>query len=160
MTEEWRNIKGFEGLYQVSNLGHVKSLNYLRKGISSYLTPLFNHDYYLVNLYKDKKVYHFKVHRLVAEAFLPNPNNLPQVNHKDENKLNNSVDNLEWCDQTYNIRYSKAVKVGKFKNNELIKVYSAMADVKLDGHLPSKVCQCCKGEYGRKHHHGFEWHYI
>ena len=100
--EEWKDIKGYEGLYQISNKGRVKSL--YNKG--KILTPGKDKDgYSIVSLYKNKIKKTNKVHRLVAQAFLSNPDNLPQVNHKDENKLNNCVENLEWCSVEYNINY-------------------------------------------------------
>lgn len=107
-NEEWRDIKGFEGLYVVSTLGRVFSIK--RK---IFLSNSYKNDYHSVSLVKDGKIYYRKVHRLVAETFIPNPNNLPFVNHKDENKNNNNVDNLEWCDCKYNNLYS--IKLGKKK---------------------------------------------
>ena len=98
MKERWIAIEGYKGLYEVSNLGRVKSL------ISNGLILKQSKDkdgYYIVSLKRKS----FRVHRLVAIAFIPNPNNLAQVNHKDEDKTNNCVDNLEWCDATYNINY-------------------------------------------------------
>lgn len=114
MIEEWRDIEGYEGLYQVSNLGRVKSLARTaidRRGIPHYvneriLKQAFDKDgYCLVGLHKDRKIKSGKVHRLVASAFIDNPHNLPEVNHKDENKSNNNVENLEWCTPKYNINY-------------------------------------------------------
>ena len=109
MTEEiWKDIDGYEGLYKVSNLGRVKSLNYLRKGIEKERIPNKNNSGYLiVGLHKDGKIKNFLIHRLVAEAFIENVNDLPQVNHKDENKLNNCVENLEWCSAKYNSNYGE-----------------------------------------------------
>lgn len=104
--EIWKDIKGYEGLYQVSNKGRVKSLNYRRIGKEGILKGRPDKDGYLrIGLYKNKKQKPFYIHRLVAIAFLPNPNNLPQVNHKDENKENNHVENLEWCTSEYNNNY-------------------------------------------------------
>ena len=115
MIEEiWRPIEGYEGLYEVSNTGQVRSLNRYVKGKGkSYrlqkgkmLSPIKNKDGYLqVNLCCNGKNKMFLVHRLSAQAFLPNPDNLPEINHKDEDKTNNIVDNLEWCDRSYNNNY-------------------------------------------------------
>ena len=111
--EIWKDIKGFEGKYQVSNLGNVKSLpkytyskGYPQLRKEKILKPAKTgkHRNYLAVGLNDGK--HYKVHRLVADAFIPNPNNYPQVNHKDENPLNNCVDNLEWCTNQYNTKYS------------------------------------------------------
>ena len=102
--EEWRDIQGYEGLYMVSNLGRVKSLNYHRTGKERIMKPSDNgHGYLFVVLCKDGKDKNCRINRLVAQAFLPNPDNLPEVNHKDENKYNNCVENLEWCDRSYNV---------------------------------------------------------
>ena len=110
MEEIWKDIKGYEGLYKVSNLGRVKSVhfNHSKKVTEKILKPIKDRDGYVdAFLYKNGKVKHFKMHRLVAEAFIPNPNNLPQINHIDENVNNNRVDNLEWCTVGYNINYGK-----------------------------------------------------
>lgn len=106
---------GYEGKYEVSNLGRVRSLNYLRTGKAKLLKQqLDKHGYKRVGLYEDGKAKSLLVHRLVAMAFLPNPNNLPMVNHKDENKTNNNVSNLEWCTVSYNNNYgTRNERVGK-----------------------------------------------
>ena len=98
--EEWKNIIGYEGLYEVSNMGNVRNVRR-----NTLLRFSKNQGYIQVYLYKNGIRTGFKVHRLVALTFIPNPDNLPQVNHKDEDKTNNSVDNLEWCDHKYNINY-------------------------------------------------------
>lgn len=105
--EEWKDIPDYEGKYQVSNMGRVKSLNYARRKQVKVLRPGIEktRGYLSVTLLKDGKQKTKPVHRLVAIAFIPNPNDLPQVNHKDENKLNNCVDNLEWCNAKYNCNY-------------------------------------------------------
>ena len=106
--EIWKDIEGYEGLYQVSNLGRVKSLGFDKwhKGrlIKAHFDGLKH--YLFVQLYKNGVCKKINVHRLVATAFVPNPNNLPQVNHKDEGKTNNQADNLEWCTNKYNINYN------------------------------------------------------
>lgn len=110
MIEEWRSVIGYEGLYEVSNTGRVRSLDrcvkysngqiHLYKG--KILSPVIKDNGYLVvNLQRRT----FYIHRLVTEAFIPNPDNLIEVNHKDEDKTNNSVDNLEWCDHKYNVNF-------------------------------------------------------
>lgn len=122
MEEIWKDIAGYEGLYQVSNLGRVKSLDrtvqYFRNGKLE--TKIFKSKimkqnytsagYLMIYLRKDGKDKYNAVHRLVAQAFIPNPNNLPCVNHKDEVKDNNSVNNLEWCTHIYNCNYGTAIE--------------------------------------------------
>lgn len=122
--EEWRDIKGYEGLYQVSNLGRVKSLSKYHKTKSGYfskeriLKQIYNdRGYKLVGLSKEWKKEKIFVHRLVAEAFISNPNNYLQVNHINEfEKDNNRVENLEWCDAKYNCNYGTRNKRIKEKN--------------------------------------------
>ena len=114
MEEEWRDIKGYENLYQVSNKGRVKSLgngksNYSKERLLK--TRKNKRGYIQVNFSKDGKIKMFYVHRLVAETFIPNPNNYPVINHRDETPCNNCVENLEWCTQKYNVNYG----TGKFR---------------------------------------------
>ena len=105
--EVWKDIEGYEGLYQISNLGNVVSLNYALRGYSSLLKPKINpHGYAWVDLRKNNTSKPMLIHRLVALAFLDNPNNYPFINHKDENPLNNNLENLEWCTHEYNVHYS------------------------------------------------------
>lgn len=117
MIEIWRDIKGFEELYQVSNFGRIKSLEkYVKCNGGSFrikkeqiLKPGKSKTGYLnVVLRKNNISYTYYVHRLVAEAFLPNPNNWLYINHKDENKHNNKANNLEWCTKKYNTNYGNA----------------------------------------------------
>ena len=105
----WKDIPGFEGKYQVSNTGQVRTLNYKRTGQTKILKQgIGTHGYKIINLYKNHSSKTYTVHRLVAQAFIPNPNNYPVVNHKDENKHNNAVWNLEWASYSYNINYGTA----------------------------------------------------
>ena len=104
--ENWKPVKGYDELYEVSDIGRVRSLCAKQ---SMYLRILTQHidkyGYLSVRLFYEGRRKRFSVHRLVAQAFIPNPNNLPQVNHKDEDKTNNAAGNLEWCDAKYNCNY-------------------------------------------------------
>lgn len=111
IAEEWRDIAGYEGLYQVSNLGRVKSLPKYNIKDPKILSLINVKNYHNVNLFRDKTQRRHQVHRLVAKAFLPNPDNLPVVNHIDGNGLNNNVENLEWCTQSYNTVH--AIRIGR-----------------------------------------------
>ena len=169
----------YEG-FEVSNLGRIKSLNYRRTGKPKLMTLFETTNGYLrVALSKNKKKDWCYVHRLVAETFIPNPNNLPQVNHKDENKKNNfvflnedgSVDkeksNLEWkshkgnCNHgTRNERIAKArsKKVLQFTlDGELIREWPSVAECERNGFNKGKVSECCNGK--RKTYKGFIWKY-
>lgn len=114
MIEEWRPVIGYEGLYEVSSYGRVRSLDkydsmnrFLRGRILRLFTDGLG--YLRAQLYSNSKRKSFLVHRLVAQAFIPNPDNLPQVNHIDENPSNDNVDNLEWCDGKYNVNYGTRI---------------------------------------------------
>lgn len=116
MIEEWKEIKDYEGYYLVSNLGRVKSKNRVVTRGNNHITLseriiksfVNNRGYEMVSLHKDGCKTSFLVHRLVAIAFLPNPFNFPYINHKDENPLNNNLENLEWCSQEYNVNYGNS----------------------------------------------------
>ena len=117
MIEEWKDVKGYEGLYQVSSLGGVKRVTTGRilKGCKN------SKGYLLVNLYKNSIVSNNTIHRLVAEAFIPNPDNKPQVNHIDEDKTNNKVSNLEWMTAKENINHgTHNERAGKTKSIPII----------------------------------------
>lgn len=173
--EEWRDISKLGGSYQVSNLGRVRSLTrrtpnrggwQTRKG--QILKPEKARNGYLrITLWTNGKPKHYLIHRLVAQTFLPNPHNFPQVNHKDENKLNNCISNLEWCSEKYNKNYGtfkKRVAKAKAKpviqldlNGKTIKIWSSTKECSKNNFVPSDVAKCCRGE--RKVHKGFMWRY-
>lgn len=159
MKEIWKDIPGYENLYQVSNLGRIKSLNYQNKGISKILKQAKDYDgYCLVSLSKNGKHITKKVHRLVAETFLGN--SALQVNHKDENKNNNTLNNLEFCTPKYNTRYSVAKKVLQIDDKgNIIKEWNCIRDIEKEmGLNHSNICSCCKGKLYNKVG-GFIWKY-
>ena len=129
MEEIWRGIQGYEGLYEVSNLGRVKSCERMCKTgrqLAEHLLPekilkprLEKDGYLRIGLYKDSKPKFFNIHRLVAQAFIPNPANKPFINHLDCNRQNNCVDNLEWVTHKENIQYRE--KMGNGKGTENLK---------------------------------------
>lgn len=126
-TEIWKPVVGYEDLYEVSNLGQIRSLGNTRgpsrfKGkITILRTEASWVGHLRVQLRKDGKSKHYYVHRIVAAAFLPNPDKLPIINHKDCNPKNNNVDNLEWCTQKYNANYAgaKEKKAASFKRSNI-----------------------------------------
>lgn len=110
--EIWKDVVGYEGLYQVSNMGRVRSLGHDKWHKGRIIKSHFDgkKHYKFVSLHKKGKSKRFNIHRLVAIAFVPNPNNYPQVNHKNEIKTDNRATNLEWCTAQYNINYGSAMK--------------------------------------------------
>lgn len=162
MIEEWKDIPSYPGMYEVSNLGRVRRNGKILKPIKD------RYGYLLVNLYKNGIVRKFLVHRLVALAFLPNPQNLPQVNHKDENKTNNCLDNLEWCDSKYNNNYGTRLKkvslslskpILQFsKTGEFIREYESGVEAeRITGIYQESISMCCSGN--RSSAGGFVWKY-
>lgn len=165
----WTDIDGYEGLYKASIDGDVKSLitgkiRKLRKGTNGYL---------LVDLYKDGKGKTYLVHRLVAQAFIPNPDNLPEVNHIDEDKTNNRVENLEWCTRQYNNNWGTAIQRAAEKNingkrskaviaidpktGKVAAEFPSTMEAERNGYCSSNVAACCRGkQYSAK---GFIWCY-
>ena len=107
MTEIWKPVVGWENLYEVSNLGNIRTLHYKKPYL---MHPTVDQKGYMRISFvapNTKKYKRYGVHRVVAEAFIPNPEKLPQINHKDEDKTNNHIDNLEWCTGKYNCNYGK-----------------------------------------------------
>ena len=156
-----KDIKNYEGLYGITSCGKVWS--YRNK---KFLEPWDNgNGYLLVTLCKDNQKKNYKIHRLVAEAYLPNPENLPQINHKDENKANNCLQNLEWCDAKYNVNYGNCIERSSSKHKkailqftldgEFIREWECASDVGKE--VQSNICHCLKGKY--KSAYGFVWKY-
>ena len=153
MEEIWRDVVDYEGLYKISNLGDVFS--YYSNRI---LSPGTTRDgYKYVFLFKNKKKKLYTIHRLVAESFLDNPNNLPCINHKDENTLNNNVDNLEWCTIQYNnthnnihIRKAKLLAKHVFRYNkygEMLEEYEAVNEAaRILNASSGDSTDCCNGK--------------
>ncbi len=177
MNEEWRPVKGYEGLYEVSDLGRVRSLNWCGSGTMKVLV-LGSHSagYKQIYLHKDGNKKPHSVHRLVAESFLPNPKNLPQVNHKDLNKTNNCVENLEWCTASQNAihyRRNSIIAVGtrsSKKRNTCRPITQFDADGNIIGNWENcltikhscgynqtSIFECCEGK--RKTAYGYIWRY-
>lgn len=146
MIEIWKDIKNYEGYYQISNLGNIKSLERIVKVNNNgdfgkkqerVLKPhLQNNGYYYITLYKGNKRKNNLIHRLVADAFIDNPNNYPIINHKDENKQNNNVENLEWCTYSYNVNYGTAIE----RANENKKDYAVSDETR------KKISEANKGK--------------
>lgn len=178
MQEIWKDIVDYEGLYQVSNLGNVKSIGRWidakckgkRWQEEKILKPSVEGQGYLfVSLCKNGKVKFFKVHRLVAQAFISNPNNYPCVNHINEIKDNNKVENLEWCTVKYNNNYNgrqKRIAAKRKKitlqinpnTNEIIAEFPSLNEVEIQtGIRKSNISKCCNGK--RNIAGGFKWRY-
>ena len=174
-NEVWKDIEGYPG-YQVSNLGRVRSLNYSHTGQVRVLKPGRNSSGYLfVNLCKNGKHKLCTVHRLVAIAFIPNPDNLPEVNHINEDKTDNRVENLSWVSHVQNCRHgTRNKRVAEFLTNRpdyskrvaqytldgtLVAIYpSAREAARQTGFKRPNISNCCLGNY--KTAYGYIWRYI
>ena len=168
MNEIWKDIEGYEGRYQVSNLGNVKSLNYKHTGKEKLLKKCFlgkDKRYLVVTLYNETKRKNFKIHRLVANAFIPNPEGLPQVNHKDENPENNVWTNLEWCDQKYNNSYGTHNERSAISRGKAVRCIETGEEHPSVSHAAraTGICRttigfCCNGKL--KTAGGYHWEFI
>ena len=158
MIEEWKDIEGYEGLYQISSLGRVKSLNYKHTGKEKILEPIKNRYGYLqVNLWKNGKGKTNRVNRLVAESFIPNPEGKPEVDHINKIKTDNMVSNLRWVTSIENKNNGQSKKVICVETGVIYT--SVMEAQRQTGANNSHIIQCCKGKK-YKTTNGFHWQYV
>jgi len=189
--EIWKDIEGYEGLYQVSNFGRIKSLSrkfyttnngYVITKTKILKTGLSHNGYHLISISnKNKKRKTFRVNRLIALCFIPNPNNLPEVNHKDGNKNNNNASNLEWCTRSYNCKHayktglhkgawkdkfgkdnkaSKRVHKINFKTDKILETYDSITIAsEKTGIERTCINRVCNGSRNAKTAGGFKWRF-
>lgn len=173
MDEIWKDIEGYEGLYQVSNLGRVKA--FAKKGLpqDKILSCANSNSYRMIYLRKNGKRSYHSVHRLVAKAFIPNPKELPFVNHKNEKKADNRAVNLEWCDAKYNTNYGTCIKrraraqtnrhgaisvIQYTLHGDMIAEYPSLMEASRKSNVPVRaICACCKKH--QKSAFGYVWKY-
>lgn len=160
--EEWKPVVGYEGLYEVSNYGDVKSLNTNKIRCKK----KDKYGYYCINLSKNGKRKTYFIHQLVARAFIPNPNNYPCVNHIDEKKTNNCVWNLEWCTHKYNNNYGNHIikMINTFNSKrkpirciETQKIYESPNELDNEGFIHSFIYSCCRCDIECAY--GLHWEY-
>ena len=161
MIEEWKTVTNFSN-YQVSNLGNAKNIK------TNKMLKLHNsgRGYLQVSLSKNGKTKQFYIHRLVAEHFIPNPENKPEVNHIDENIQNNVADNLEWCNHSYNQNYGNrnnkvreklGIKIKQYDlNGNFIRVFNSITEAQKHCNT-THICKCLKGKF--KQAGGYVWKY-
>lgn len=174
-NEQWLPVPGYEGLYEVSNRGRIRN----RYGKILVQANKVGTDYKRVHLCKNNKAKHHSVHRLVAMAFVPNETGGDVVNHLDHNKSNNNAENLEWCTQKENARYSADEGRYNFPYANLINgrghnkrsviataedgteyVFESITQaVRFFGISDGRISACCKNKYGSKTAYGFRWRY-
>lgn len=190
MTQEetWKPVVDYEGYYEVSNLGNIRSVShlisgYVNGGFRTYYTKSssLKHNiskvgYVMVSLSKQGKVKHFNLHRLVAKAFIPNPNNFPCINHKDEDKTNNNIKNLEWCTKKHNANWGsnprrlsemfakkppRHRKVSQYTmDGKFVKTFYAASHAAKELRIGSGwIIACCRGTKGAKSAGGYKWKY-
>lgn len=171
--EEWRDIKGYEGLYQVSDWGRVKSLIKSLKSKKKEIilkTYLASFSYHYVKLIKDGKRKQFTVHKLVAETFIPNPDNKLQIDHISGDKNDNSKWNLKWATQKENMNNpvtkekrlnnpKVSIKIYQYTlDGKLVHIYQSMHEAERDGYGRKEIKKCCLGII--KQHKGYKWSYV
>ena len=171
-NEIWKDIVGYEGLYQVSNMGRVKSLNYNHTGKEKLLSPVNSGKGYLqVGLFKEGRLKRYSIHRLVLSTFNPCPDSESlQVNHINEKKADNRLENLEWCDGSYNVNHGtrnlrdaekKSIPIVQLSlDGKYIRSWKSSHDAEREegGFNHSNINSCCKGKL--KTHGGFRWMYL
>ena len=185
ISEIWKDVKDYEGLYQISNLGNIRKMRFINnitnKEKQFNIKPQINNSgYYRVMLFKNGNYKNKLLHRIVAETFINNPDKKNQVNHKDGNKLNNCVQNLEWCSQSENMKHAyknklaKSYATGKFGANSLkakkvnmldkktkqtIKTFGSLIDAAkyIGVNKSCHIVSCCKGRL--KTAYGYKWEY-
>ena len=167
MEEIWKPIKNYEGLYEISNIGRIKTLKFSGGDKPKIMSPYDVHGYKRIRIFKNKKQRSTSIHRLVAEAFLPNPLNKPFVNHKDGNKSNNVVTNLEWATESENVAHAfRVLKIkahgGRKKKRVRIietgQVFDSIKEASSYGYNRSSIIMCCEGKYHTAS--GYHWEYI
>ena len=191
--EVWRDIQGYKGKYQVSSQGRVRSLTRLitnKLGVSRLVQGHImkatknRSGYYIVDLCQNGTIRHYQVHRLVASAFIPNPIDLPVINHRDENPVNNRTNNLEWCTVKYNNNYGhhnirndrcyrngrKRVKKLRYPHHfrqvkqiapdgSVVHIWSSIKAATKAGYGESNISRCCNKKSWYKTHKGYKWQY-
>lgn len=170
--ERWKPIDGYNGLYMVSDRGRIKSYREKKVPNNCYLTnggkiiyekilkSDTNHGYEQVGLTKNGKIKNYAIHRLVAQAFIPNPNQLPEINHKNHNKTDNSVDNLEWCDRSYNNKHRRKHKriIQLTKKGAKIRIWDSVEEIENElGYKAKIIIRCCNKE--TYYAYSYSWRY-
>lgn len=172
--EIWRDIPKYEGLYQVSNYGRVKSLNYKRTHKEKIINPAIHPSGHLhVLLYKDGSSKTFQIHRLVAEAFIPNPNKSKIVHHIDHNPQNNRIENLEWLNRAshqalHNVESRSKIVYQYTLEGELVKIWESASEASRQTNISfGNICNCCRGGFyykgkwiDKRQSNGYKWSYV